>query len=125
MNEKTYSLIIAAVLPQDRETYKKYFGFREVYLEYTKEENKNCSWFLISDIRKIATPIQKRRIVHGKYELPGFMCKYGQFLTNHLSYGGTAFVHTIPKECNTVISSLTILLLMTPIIAIISEVPKI
>lgn len=83
--------------PEEKEKYKKYFSFREVYLKGKIESYE--FWFLISDIQKIAKPIEREKIGKGKYALPAFRYNEGQLLTAHLMWNAV-FVHHIPEACN-------------------------
>ena len=86
--------------PEKRETYGKYFGFRDVYLEHEEAESRSCCWFLLSDIRKIDAPIHARKVGKNAYELPGFRYDNGRLFTYHFIYGGAVFVHSVPESCN-------------------------
>ncbi len=86
--------------PKEKEDYKEYFAFRDVYLEYEKKDAENCYWFLISNIQKIKNPIKKTKIGSGTYKLPGFKFNNGVLLTVHFRWGGAVFVHAIPEACH-------------------------
>lgn len=84
--------------PKEKEKYKKYFSFREVYLN--GEAKSYEYWFLISDIQKIQKPIETVKIEKGKYALPGFKYDDRQLLTIHFQFGGAVFVPVIPQACD-------------------------